>query len=643
LRKLLIGFVVVLSLPLSAAPARAYWSDSISLEGHGWGHGRGMGQYGALGYAQNSGWSYTQILDRYYGGTVMGSVGNDNISVHITRKDNTGVIVLNAAEFGGPPAVYVERSADNTFAVRTGPGCAGPWSEPATATAPVGLNPKPGQLLTLCEPNGMTAYRGAFQVIDNGGSKLLNLVATEDYVKGVVPREMGSSFHPQALRAQAVAARSYARAFDRDAPYANQCDTTKCQVYGGQGAETANTNAAADATAGEVRRFASNNAVASTEFSSSTGGWTAGGTFPAVADDGDAIGTNPNHAWNATVAVSKIESAWAIGKLSSITVTKRNGLGDWGGRATEVRIQGSSATVTVSGSAFRDKLGLKSDWFRLAGNWEPLGGSLTSAPAVTAWGPGRLDVFARGDDGSLIHKWFSGSWSNWESLGGVLTADPAAVSWAANRIDVFVRGTDNGLYHKWWDGSRWNGWEPLGGVLASGPAVASWSAGRLDVFVKGTDDALWRRSWNGSRWTAWESLGGVLTAAPAAVSWASNRIDVFVKGTDNALWHKWWDGARWSGWEPQGGSLASAPAAASWAPARLDIFAAGTEGGVIHKWFNGAWSGWESLGAPTTPAGAGATSAPAAASWAPNRIDLFVQAPDNALWHRWYDGVTWSG
>ena len=67
-----------------------------------------------------------------------------------------------------------------------------------------------------------------------------------------------------------------------------------------------------------------------------------------------------------------------------------------------------------------------------------------------------------------------------------------------NRIDVFVRGTDNQMWHKFGFGSgQWSGWEPQGGVLTSGPDVASWGSGRLDVFVRGTDDGLWHKWWDG--------------------------------------------------------------------------------------------------------------------------------------------------
>lgn len=134
------------------------------------------------------------------------------------------------------------------------------------------------------------------------------------------------------------------------------------------------------------------------------------------------------------------------------------------------------------------------------------------------------------------------TWSGWESLGGVLPSGeaPTVVSWGSNRLDVFVKGTDNALWHRWWDGSRWGGWESLGGILTSTPSAVSWGPYRLDVFVQGTDRALWQKSWNGNLWSQWHSLGGILTSQTAAVSWGRYRLDVFARGTDNALWHKWW-------------------------------------------------------------------------------------------------------
>jgi hypothetical protein len=112
-------------------------------------------------------------------------------------------------------------------------------------------------------------------------------------------------------------------------------------------------------------------------------------------------------------------------------------------------------------------------------DWESLGGGITSAPAICSWGPGRLDVFARGEDFALWHKYSQDlqSWSEWESLGGGLASPPAAVSWSEGRIDVFVRGTDRALWHKWFGDGNWSGWESLGGALNFGPTVSSWGPG----------------------------------------------------------------------------------------------------------------------------------------------------------------------
>jgi hypothetical protein len=262
-------------------------------------------------------------------------------------------------------------------------------------------------------------------------------------------------------------------------------------------------------------------------------------------------------------------------------------------------------------------------------DWESLGGVLTSGVAACSWAPGRLDVFARGTNNALWHRWYQNNWSGWDSLGGGLTSDPAAVSWGHGRIDVFAKGTDNALWHKWYDGN-WSGWESLGGALSSAPAVCSWAPGRLDVFARGADNTLHHR-WYENNWSAWESLGGGLTSDPAAVSWDHGRIDVFAKGTDNALWHKWYD-RNWSDWESLGGGLTSGPGVSSWAPGRLDVFARGTDNCLYRRSYENNWSNWEFLGGELA-------SSPEAVSWDKARIDVFARGMNDALWHRWYDGA----
>jgi hypothetical protein len=107
-------------------------------------------------------------------------------------------------------------------------------------------------------------------------------------------------------------------------------------------------------------------AVASTEFSSSTGGWTAGGTFPAVEDLGDAVAANPYHSWTTTVTTAVIQSTWpSIGTLTAIVVTARDGNGDFGGRVLTLELHGSAGVVHLTGATFQAVLGLRSTWFSL--------------------------------------------------------------------------------------------------------------------------------------------------------------------------------------------------------------------------------------------------------------------------------------
>ncbi len=225
-------------------------------------------------------------------------------------------------------------------------------------------------------------YRGELRAVhNNGAQRTVNAVGTEWYLRAVVPREMPASWAllgdgagAAALEAQAVSARSYSLAEDR-ASYAQTCDTISCQVYDGRatrlnGTLSSNENALSDAaiaaTNGVVR--VRDGEVARTEFSSSTGGWTAGGVFPAVEDLGDAVSINPNHDWEDSVSVSTIEASYSYRTLDRIFVSERNGLGEDGGRVLTVTLEFGDETFTLTGNEFRRLAGLKSDWFSV--DWE---------------------------------------------------------------------------------------------------------------------------------------------------------------------------------------------------------------------------------------------------------------------------------
>jgi hypothetical protein len=108
-------------------------------------------------------------------------------------------------------------------------------------------------------------------------------------------------------------------------------------------------------------------AIARTEFSSSTGGYTAGGDFSAVVDAGDSIASNPNHTWTTTIPLPTVASRLGIGTIRTIAVTARNGLGAEGGRVTTVTVTTTAGqTLAFTGNAVRSALGLKSDWFSIS-------------------------------------------------------------------------------------------------------------------------------------------------------------------------------------------------------------------------------------------------------------------------------------
>ncbi len=391
-------------------PAGAFPGATVDLVGQGYGHGRGMGQFGSLGYALQ-GWEYGRILDHYYGGTRMGSVPEPGITVQLTKFDGLDLIVFQekgrlqtSAKAGAFSSLRAVRIAPNTFRVDQGTNCGGPWAPVATVVGPVTFSPEVRSddrtdNVQLCEPSGMVRWlRGDVLAVEaDGRAAAVNRLDMDGYLKGVVPRESPSSWGTLAggqgmhsLRAQAVAARSYAAAEQRSA-WAKTCDTTTCQVYSGRAEqdatgfrdlEAATTNRAVDETRGEVRVFTTTGAVARTEFSSSTGGYTAGGTFPAVVDEGDATEQNPSRNWTAKVPVEVIEAARPeIGKLLAVDVTRRNGLGSMGGRVTQLVLRGSQGRATMTGGELRllypysslaRPQGIRSDWFRVVNN--PSGG-----------------------------------------------------------------------------------------------------------------------------------------------------------------------------------------------------------------------------------------------------------------------------
>jgi stage II sporulation protein D len=198
---------------------------------------------------------------------------------------------------------------------------------------------------------------------------VINVVALDSYAKGVIPNEMPSSWPQPALRAQAVAARSYAVATSGGGAF-DVYDDTRSQVYGGKGSETKRTNRAVRRTRREVVRHRSR--VATTYFFSTSGGQTESvefgfpGADPApylrsVRDPYD--GTSPYHRWRVRYSQREMESRLSdlfAGRLRKINVLKR---GD-SPRIVRARVVGTRGSAKISGLGLQSRLGLRSTWAR---------------------------------------------------------------------------------------------------------------------------------------------------------------------------------------------------------------------------------------------------------------------------------------
>jgi SpoIID/LytB domain protein len=302
----------------TAGPARA--STLFTVVGHGWGHGIGMSQYGTLGYALH-GYSYTQILHHYFTGTRLAPVStgvtervllaSGRTSVDISaaapvtvRDEGAGTSVSLPAgsyrvRFGSTPGrlQVVDRHTGAEVAKGLlGPVAMIPTSQPLELDVPAGI--------------GFTGdhWHGWLRVVAQGHTlDCIDVVPMEHYVQGVLPNEMPSTWPTPALRAQAVATRSYAYATRRPSSEFDAYSDTRSQVYGPIEREAESSTAAVQATYHDVVWYGST--IATTFFSSSSGGRTsseqaAWGTSSGqpylvpVSDPFDkAEGRNPNHTW----------------------------------------------------------------------------------------------------------------------------------------------------------------------------------------------------------------------------------------------------------------------------------------------------------------------------------------------------------
>ena len=416
-------FVAGLSPARPASAEEGQLPGGVIIYGRGFGDGRGLSQYGSYGWATVHGWSWEQILDFYYGGATGNSrsmleAPNQEMTVWLSvmNAKQTGVVSdsgtmrlledpdqgrrftsMVAREKSGAQRVYQvwgsnQRKCLNESDSPEAAGFAllGEFNETASFVTNASQDPAAAALDTvgLCEPkssslNQVRYYRGIVRAMNNSKNenRTINIAQLNDYLRGVVPRESPASWGDaaggagmNALRAQAVAARSYSVTENRYAGLAKTCDTQDCQVYGGAALrtsvnaspsvlESANTDRAVAETTGVIIRTPQG-AVVRTEFSSSNGGRTAGGTFPALVDSGDLSADSSLMVWTRAFSAAQIVAKYPqIGILTGVTTTNDGLGGDWGGYTLDVTISGTAGSVKVSGWSFRTSFALPAPWF----------------------------------------------------------------------------------------------------------------------------------------------------------------------------------------------------------------------------------------------------------------------------------------
>jgi stage II sporulation protein D len=342
-------------------------ATTFLVSGRGWGHGVGMSQYGALGFA-NEGRLHEDILAHFYPGTVLGPAPVGRVRV-LVAESKPKLTISSKTPF------RIRDVFGKIYALPAGPLELGPKLEltlkgvPTPLAGPVVVLPgrSPLELGAITSGMGATtiAYRGTLEVAVSA-TKLnaINVVGLEDYLAGVVPREMPAAWPAEALKAQAVAARSYALARRVRGKTFDLYADTRSQVYGGISAEDARATAAIKATVGQV--LLHEGKLVDALFHSTSGGRTVSAA--------EAFGTAVPYLVSVDDPHSALSSLNRWGPTPVPDTTIRKGLGistpvlglqlvkGESGRVRSATITTAAGARTVTGGALRSGLGLRSTW-----------------------------------------------------------------------------------------------------------------------------------------------------------------------------------------------------------------------------------------------------------------------------------------
>jgi stage II sporulation protein D len=367
-----------LSAAAVLAPAGVASADYV-IDGRGFGHGVGMSQYGAHGYALREGRDFRWILGHYYPGTSVGRVASARLRVVLRDTRVPKLCGATRARAAGGRSIRLRDTRTYAFSasgagklrvVDTSSG-----RTRAKLTAPVRVTGGASTCVRGEAINGVRNgfYRGTMRIERWEGRRLLavNDLGVESYLWGVVTAEMPASWAPEALKAQAVVARSYALRNRRSDRVFDLYPDTRSQVYRGIAGETAAAIAAARGTRALAVRYGVE--IATTYFHSTSGGRTAGYVegfggglevpyLRPVEDAHDDI--SPLHTWQVRLTDREMERKLKEVRLGGLEDVKVTATGETG-RASEVEVVGERGTIGISGAELRRLLELRSHWFTI--------------------------------------------------------------------------------------------------------------------------------------------------------------------------------------------------------------------------------------------------------------------------------------
>jgi stage II sporulation protein D len=477
---------------VTATAAVSTASAVLAFSGHGWGHGLGMSQWGAYGYAKH-GWTYDRILAHYYTGTTLGTarVATVRVLVASGRK----VKLSSSVPWTVTDATGVKTQLD--------PGAFTLGAKLALAAAPAAQSPL---VFTSTQPLSVAgrAYRGRLVVSTDGKTiSVVNVVGLEAYLKGVVPAEMPSAWPAEALKAQAVAARSYALANLQKGRAFDLYGDTRDQAYGGVAAEWPSASSAVDATKGQVVTYAGK--VADTLFFSTSGGRTAsalestGKAVPYLVPVADPYDTfSPYHDWGPVLfdATKVAKQLKLPGRIVGVQATD----GASGRVKTMTLTTDDEAGVALSGNAVRSDLDLRSTWFAPA--FLQL---LPVARTMTYGGAASLTGLLRGADGVTLESRQGGG--DWAPAGDLAPS-------ADGSFSMIVRPSVTTWYRLAWGVAR----AGLAKISVAARVSATAAAGAVQGTVRpvspGAPVQLQEQQTDGS----WRTLSS--TTADSASAWA---------------------------------------------------------------------------------------------------------------------------